>query len=110
MILKFTCLVLILSGVALSYKVADISPQDIPKAKEASSYAVTAPIDFDKNVLPILKANCSPCHFKGGKLYEKLPFDQPSTIINHSEGILKRIKNEEAATIRQFVEENTKKT
>lgn len=54
-------------------------------------------IDFKTQVQPILQKNCSPCHFPGGKLYEKLPFDKGETILNHQAGVLKRIKNEEEA-------------
>lgn len=52
-------------------------------------------IDFKTQVQPLLQNNCSPCHFPGGKLYEKLPFDKGSTIISHKAGVLKRFKKEE---------------
>ena len=61
-------------------------------------------IDFEKKVKPIFVKNCSPCHFTGGKMYEKLPFDKDTTILNHHQAILKRIKNEEDnAIIKSFV-------
>lgn len=67
-------------------------------------------ISFSAQIEPILKTRCSPCHFPGGKMYEKLPFDQPKTIIDHQEVILKRIKDEnESALFRQFLAANTKK-
>ena len=37
-------------------------------------------VDFDTQIEPILKAKCQSCHFKGGKVYDKLPFDRPETI------------------------------
>ena len=41
-------------------------------------------------------------------MYDKLPFDQPSTILSHEEGILKRIKDEgEKEKIQRFEIENT---
>jgi len=52
-------------------------------------------IGFEKQIKPIFVKNCSPCHFTGGKMYERLPFDKDTTILNHHEAILKRIKNEE---------------
>jgi hypothetical protein len=52
-------------------------------------------IGFEKQIKPIFVKNCSPCHFPGGKMYERLPFDKDTTILNHHEAILKRIKNEE---------------
>lgn len=65
---------------------------------------ITDSIDFKMQVQPVLQKNCSPCHFPGGKLYEKMPFDNGITIINHESGILKRIKkDDEAKLIRQFI-------
>jgi len=45
-------------------------------------------------------------HFTGGKMYERMPFDKDSTIINHETGILKRIKGEENLLIKTFIEQN----
>jgi hypothetical protein len=63
-------------------------------------------IDFISQVQPILVKKCSPCHFTGGKMYEKIPFDQGTTILNHEAGILKRFKNEEALLIKNFILQN----
>jgi hypothetical protein len=64
-------------------------------------------IDFEKEIKPILVKNCSPCHFPGGKMYGRLPFDKDTTIVNHSASILRRIKNdEENALIKEFVSQN----
>lgn len=63
-------------------------------------------IDFVIQVQPILVKNCSPCHFTGGKMYARMPFDKDTTIINHEKGILKRIKGDENAVIKTFIEQN----
>ena len=65
-------------------------------------------IDFTTQIKPILIKNCSPCHFTGGKMYEKLPFDKDTTILNHQSAILKRIKGDENALIKSFVDQKTK--
>jgi len=39
-------------------------------------------------------------------MYERMPFDKDSTIINHETGILKRIKVEENLLIKTFIEQN----
>jgi hypothetical protein len=63
-------------------------------------------LHFAKQVQPIFQQHCNPCHFPGGKMYEKLPFDQGTTIAHHLPGIMKRIKQEdEVATIKRYVEE-----
>jgi len=65
-------------------------------------------IHFVSQIQPILVKNCSPCHFTGGKMYERMPFDKDTTIINHQTGILKRIKGEENFLIKTFIEQNKK--
>ena len=62
-------------------------------------------IDFRMHIEPVLKKNCSPCHFPGGKMYARMPFDQDTTIINHKSGLLKRIKDEqEKKLLTTFIE------
>ena len=39
-------------------------------------------------------------------MYERMPFDKDTTIINHEVGILKRIKGEENLLIKTFIEQN----
>jgi hypothetical protein len=64
-------------------------------------------VSFKTMVQPIFEKHCSPCHFPGGKMYEKLPFDQGETIINRQAGILRRIKGEDdLRLIKQYVEQN----
>src|SRR5688572_29067085 len=65
-------------------------------------------IHFTSQIQPILVKNCSPCHFTGGKMYERMPFDKDTTIINHEAGILKRIKGEENFLIKTFIHQNKK--
>ena len=61
--------------------------------------------DFKMVIQPILQKNCAPCHFPGGKMYARMPFDNPETILNHEPGALKRfnVKNEKEL-VRQFIE------
>jgi hypothetical protein len=49
---------------------------------------------FDTAVRPILERRCVPCHFAGGKMYAKLPFDRPATILQLGERLFTRIKDE----------------
>jgi len=63
-------------------------------------------IDFTRQIQPILVNHCSPCHFPGGKMYERLPFDKDTTIINHQAGILRRIKGDDNALIKAFAEKH----
>ncbi len=64
-------------------------------------------IDFEKEVLPVLVQNCSPCHFTGGKMYERLPFDKAATLINNADKILKRVSSDEKkAIVKDFILQN----
>jgi hypothetical protein len=66
---------------------------------------VTPPkIDFATQVRPIFEARCTPCHFAGGKMYERLPFDRVATINKLGEKLFTRIKDEdERRLLREFL-------
>ena len=60
---------------------------------------------FTKTVQPILSKRCQPCHFPGGVMHEKLPFDKAATVDELGTKLFTRIKNEdERAVIRKFLE------
>lgn len=61
-----------------------------------SSVSTIDTINYKTQLQPVFQKNCSPCHFSGGKLYARLPFDNGATIVDHLTGVLKRIKEEEA--------------
>lgn len=64
------------------------------------------PVDFEREIEPILKAKCQPCHFPGGKMYERRPFDKPATIVALGEKLFTRIHDEkDRALIRTFLAE-----
>lgn len=71
----------------------------------AIAAAAPAPaVDFATQVRPLLEGRCQPCHFAGGTMYEKLPFDDPATIRHLGEQLFTRIKaEEERAVIRAFL-------
>ena len=60
--------------------------------------------DFDADIKPILQSRCMPCHFQGGKVYDKMPFDKPETVTRLGEKMFTRIKDEkEQRVIREFL-------
>jgi hypothetical protein len=72
-------------------------------SKSPTLPSTTSSIDFDKQIKPILQ-RCAPCHFPGGKVYEKLPFDRPETITKLGTKLFTRIKDEkEQQLIREFL-------
>jgi len=62
-------------------------------------------VDFDKDIVPILKARCSPCHFPGGKMYEKMPFDKAKTITDHSAGVSRRMKDQDLDKLKAYLDQ-----
>ena len=64
------------------------------------------PVDFQRDIRPFLDAHCQPCHFTGGKMYAKLPFDRPETVVRLGTKLFTRIKDEkQRAVIRQFLDD-----
>jgi hypothetical protein len=60
--------------------------------------------DFEIQIKPIFQARCQPCHFSGGKVYDKMPFDKPETITRLGTKLFTRIKDEkEQSLIREFL-------
>ena len=101
-----TCLI-ILTWVLLIQACNLQNASDISYSPTKAHEQANGKIDFEKEIKPILIKNCSPCHFPGGKMYGRLPFDKDTTIVNHSASILKRIKNEEENTlIKEFIAQN----
>jgi len=63
-----------------------------------------ARVDFPTQIRPILEARCQPCHFSGGKVYQRMPFDRPETIKTLGTKLFTRIKDEnERRLIRDFL-------
>lgn len=70
----------------------------------AAAEPATRAVDFARDVRPIMESRCQPCHFTGGRMYDRLPFDEPETIRELGERLFTRIKTEnEQAVIRQFL-------
>ena len=57
--------------------------------------ASKARVDFDTQLKPIFQSKCMPCHFSGGQMYDRLPFDKPATIRKLGTRLFTRIKDED---------------
>lgn len=70
----------------------------------ATSATSITKVDFGTQVKPIFESGCRPCHFNGGTMYQRLPFDRPETIRTLGTRVFTRIKNEnERRIIREFL-------
>jgi hypothetical protein len=81
------------------------SPSPSPSPSPVALGVPVAPrVDFAQNVRPILESRCRPCHFEGGRMYARLPFDRAETIRTLGDRLFTRIKTEdEQALIRRFL-------
>ena len=110
--MKIHC-VIVLLALALTQcteqkKPLAVSPEEIltpapPVAQtEPATPAPTTPTpakndslnDFT-SVAEMLARSCSPCHIPGGKMYDRLPFDNPEIVASHGTSMLGRIKSTE---------------
>lgn len=57
---------------------------------------------FRSEIRPILVTRCAPCHEPGGKLYAKLPFDDPA-VLSHVPGVTKRLKGDDLKTFERWI-------
>ena len=97
--------------VCLVYLSADTC-SDAPARSGTRAFVATNPppakdsINFTMQIQPILQKHCTPCHFTGGKMYERMPFDASQTLLSHKEGILKRIKqDEENSLLKKYIDQ-----
>ena len=86
---------------------AAASRGELPREGSGCSKRVPAPPSpdavFTSEVRPILVAHCAPCHEPGGKLYAKLPFDDPAVLSSHEAGVKKRLKGEDLKAFERWL-------
>ena len=58
---------------------------------------------FSTTIRPILATRCAPCHNPGGRMYARLPFDDPKVVSSHSSGVLRRLKGEDRAAMEKWL-------
>jgi hypothetical protein len=63
-------------------------------------------IDFETQIRPMLQEKCSPCHFPGGRMYDRLPFDREETIRTLGMSLYTRLKDPvDVDLLRTFLEQ-----
>src|SRR4026209_575561 len=79
-------------GMAKPMTQSNVEPSAENKTTTATS--TKGRIDFDTQIKPILASKCMPCHFQGGQMYDRLPFDRPETIRKLGKRLFTRITDE----------------
>jgi hypothetical protein len=73
---------------------AAATPAPAASASPAPSPTPTPePIDFAKQIQPLLEEKCTPCHFPGGRMYDRLPFDREETIRTLGQVLFTRLQD-----------------
>jgi len=67
---------------------------EVASATVVTPSAPKARVDFDTQLKPIFQSKCMPCHFSGGQMYDRLPFDKPATIRKLGTRLFTRIKED----------------
>src|SRR5262245_38195392 len=74
----------------------------VSSASLTADSTTKARVDFETQLKPIFKSKCMPCHFSGGQMYDRLPFDKPETIRKLGKKLFTRINEEHD---RQLIED-----
>lgn len=62
-------------------------------------------VTFGASIAPLLKANCTPCHFPGGVVFEKYPFEDYETVFALRKKLGTRLKEpEQQALLARWLE------
>ena len=91
-------MVWILSAVLLAVMFAGYVPQNNAPAHTGVPAHDTL-YTYQKDILPLLQKNCNPCHFPGGKVYKKLPFDDYKTVAALGKKLNTRFKEKQQQAI-----------
>jgi hypothetical protein len=84
---------LLISAISLGVLASNRPQDDKPTQQNHTLYT------YHKDVMPLLQANCNPCHFPGGKVYQKLPFDDSLTVAKLGKKLNTRLKKKEQQDI-----------
>ena len=98
-------IVLLFTLTSAGCQMAKSQPHAVNVTTVNSITPITKP-NFDTEIKPIFQARCQPCHFQGGKVYDKMPFDKAETITRLGTKLFTRIKDEkEQRLIREFLDQ-----
>jgi hypothetical protein len=65
----------------------------------------TEAVTFQHSIAPVLKKNCSPCHFEGGKIFDTYPFDRYETARTLGNRLNTRLKGDDAELVDRWIKE-----
>ena len=96
--------VLLIGLLTLSLQACEVTYSEPHETPMDELVPPVSKVKFDTEIKPIFQARCQPCHFQGGKVYDKMPFDKPETITRLGTKLFTRLKDEkERSVIREFL-------
>jgi hypothetical protein len=58
---------------------------------------------FQTTIRPMLSEQCGACHDPGGKMYARLPFDDPQVVASHGEAVMRRLKGDDREALQRWI-------
>jgi hypothetical protein len=102
--MKVPMILLVLAIALSSYSCARTIGASSTATAPAKDVRDQTRVNFEKDIQPIFKARCQNCHFPGGRMYDKLPFDKEETIRKLGTKLFTRIRDEQdQKLIKQFL-------
>jgi hypothetical protein len=82
-----------------------VDPSDLPGpvSTPTASPRASESDRFRSTVRPVLLAHCAPCHEPGGKMCERLPFENPQVVADRQAGVLRRLKGEDREAVEKWL-------
>lgn len=96
----------IFTMIVLSWSPAVVQQGQVNQEKTVKADTVT----FAGTIGPILRENCSPCHFEGGKVYDRYPFDKSQTARDLGKRLNTRLKGKNADLVLRWIGNGTPET
>jgi hypothetical protein len=91
--MPFRSLAILVTTLAAACATSQRGAPPPPALPAPSSTPPAASPTFEASVRPVLARRCDPCHNPGGRMYERLPFDDAEVVAGNREGVGRRLKD-----------------
>jgi len=82
-------------------RTGNVTPRVSPSPPPVAIAKVSDP--FQTTIRPILSERCGACHDPGGKMYARLPFDDPHVVASNQEKVLRRLKGADREAMQRWI-------
>jgi hypothetical protein len=78
-----------------------VAPQEPPLVLDASMDPDSV---FEAVVVPVYRAQCEGCHFRGGEMYSTMPFDEPQVTLEWRGEIVTQLDEKGGRTVEAWAD------